>query len=643
MNKQHSTLWAAMAVICCFITGCKHDGPEVVVDTIYQNLLSAYNADLCYSQIDRTSSGSTVTFDDGSRLEIPTDKHFLYDCTEKAPSEPSVNKSTNTWYVGSKDTGIPCTDNPEPSECRLVYLYYTNFELCMFISNGQVLSIRADISSDCPLSDFCFLKKHNPLLEKDVNCFVIQGEIKGVLPKGLDNMNLIPSFKFNGKTLKVGGIEQKSGVNSLDFSSPVRYTATLSDGTTKEYVVAMEKARTLPYVEITTEGGAPILDKENYVPGSIVFHDPDCLYSNVQELTCEMGIRGRGNTTWNMPKKPWKVKLSSKQEVFGMPKNKNWALLANYSDKTLLRNITAMEISRIIGMQWTPEMRSVEVYLNGEYQGVYSYAQHKEVSKEKVNIEVVTEEDNEGEAVTGGYYIEIDGSQDEDCSFWTEVGIPIMIDDPEVPTEAQRTYIKQYFKDFETALYADNYASPTEGYAKYIDPDSFIKNYLIQELVKNVDGNLRKSTFITKERNSRMMMYHVWDFDIAFGNCNYFPDFWPGVTNGPEGWFVKNHINASEPNDGWYGRMFKDPAFKERVKEIWNNAKSDLQGIPAYIDYNVDLLDGAQNRNFATWKILDKQVWPNLYVFGSYDKEVEYLKSFYSDRLKWLDDALNSL
>lgn len=643
MNKR--VLYFVLTILSFgILTYSCDNGPEIApIPQYYTELLEAYNLELRFTGITKGNAATDIHFSDSRIISVPVSDMFVYDCTSTSPAEVKLNKGTNTWFVGAKDTGITFDEEKELGKCRPVYIYYTNFDLCIFVSNGELLTIGAQTSTNKPLSDFCFLKKNNPSLAHDVNCYIIGNEIKGMLPSETVDFKLIPSFNFSGKSLSVNGSAQKSGVSGQDFSSKVTYVAILSDGSTRNYEVSLDKVHTFPTIYLTTDGGAEIKDKENYVPGSIRILDPDGMYSDVKELECTMGIRGRGNTTWDMPKKPWKVKLSEKNKIFGITKNKNWALLANYSDKTLLRNLVAMELSRILGMKWTPEMRSADVYLNGEYQGCYSLAQHKEVSKEKVNIEVVTESDNEGEAVTGGYYIEIDGSQDEDFCFWTKVGIPVMMSDPEVPTTQQREYIKKLFDDFETALYSDNFRDPQEGYAKYIDVDSFIKFYIIQELSKNVDGNLRKSTFITKERGKKMEMYHVWDFDIAFGNCNYFPDFWEGVTNGPEGWFVKDYINYKEKNDGWYGRMFKDPAFVERVKEIWNNAMPELEEIPNYIDYNVTILGGAPGRNFSKWDILNKKVWPNIEALGSYEAEVNYLKSFYMTRLKWLDKAINAL
>ena len=142
----------------------------------------------------------------------------------------------------------------------------------------------------------------------------------------------------------------------------------------------------IPTVHITTEGGKPIDSKQNYVNATFRFEDPSRFYTDEESLELTGRIKGRGNTTWGMPKKPYRIKLDEKAHVFSRWGNKDWILLANYSDKTLLRNIMAMEISRICGMSWTPMMLSVEVYLNGQYQGVYAFSDHKEIAGHRVNI-----------------------------------------------------------------------------------------------------------------------------------------------------------------------------------------------------------------------------------------------------------------
>ena len=394
--------------------------------------------------------------------------------------------------------------------------------------------------------------------------------------------------------------------------------------------------KTIPVVRIMTDGAAGIYDKKNYVPGTITIEDPDGLYSEVKEFSARMGIRGRGNSTWGWPKKPWKVKLDEKASLLGMPKDKEWALLANYGDRTLLRNITAMRLSEICGFSWTPRMYSVEVYLNDKYQGVYNLCEHKKVSKDRVNIDVVSENDNSGDAVTGGYYLEMEENQDETTCWWTSMGVPMMFSEPEVPTQAQYDYMTGYIHEFEQALTAQDY----EAALSYIDLNSFINYYIVQEITKNVDGNLRKSSFITKERGKKMEMYHLWDFDLTLGNCGYFP--WE-VGNGPENFWIKDYKSNSTYGGGWFWYLFKHPDFVRAVKNRWNALLPQLEMIPEFIDEQALLIEEARVRNFQTWSIHESVNWVMFPSLGSYEKELEYLKNFYTERVEWLDKEINKL
>lgn len=392
-----------------------------------------------------------------------------------------------------------------------------------------------------------------------------------------------------------------------------------------------DRKQNIPVVKITTDGNAGIYDKKTYVKGEISISDPERLYSDVEKFTARMGIRGRGNSTWSFPKKPWKVKLDQKAEILGMPADKEWALLANYSDRTLVRNLTAMKLSEICGFSWTPRMRSVEVYLNNEYQGVYTFCEHKKVSADRVNIDLVGENDNDGDAVTGGYYLEIEEQQDETTCWITSMDVPMMFSDPEEPTAQQLEYVQNLFQSFEDALRAKDWSEET-GYPKYIDVDSFIDYYIVQELTKNVDGNLRKSSFLTKERGKKLEMYHLWDFDITLGNCGY---FWGGVGNGPENFWIKL--------DKWYPYLFKDPAFVSKVKARWNELEPQFRQVPAFIDEQALSLEKAQKRNFDKWGINAYVDWIGFPSLGSYEKEVNYMKDFYMQRLEWLSIEINRL
>ena len=415
-----------------------------------------------------------------------------------------------------------------------------------------------------------------------------------------------------------------------DPPSPPEEDDPQTPGDSGDPLAEIARRQNIPHVYIDT-GGQPINDKENYVEGTITIKDPEKLYSDVEEFSALMGIRGRGNSTWSFPKKPWKVKLKAKASLLGMPADKEWCLLANYSDRTLLRNVVAMRLSEICGFAWTPRMHGVEVTLNGEYQGVYTLCEHKKVSADRVNIDVVGENDNDGEAVTGGYYLEIEEAQDETICWWTSMGVPMMFSDPEEPTAPQLAYVKGLFDDFEKALRDQDWSEDT-GYRKYIDIDSFIDYYIVQELTKNIDGNLRKSSFLTKEIGKKLEMYHLWDFDLTLGNAGYFD---PSVGNSYDNFYIRW--------SKWYPYLFQDPDFVQKLKDRWAYLYPQLATIPSFIDEQALYLEKAVERNFRKWSIYDSVGWVEMPSKGSYEAEIDYLKEFYRRRLGWLNVELNKL
>lgn len=385
----------------------------------------------------------------------------------------------------------------------------------------------------------------------------------------------------------------------------------------------------IPVVRLATENAAEIVSKDDYLNGTIRIEDPSRHFSDVDVYEGTMRIRGRGNSTWGMPKKPYRIKLDKKASLLGLAPEKDWVLLANYSDKTLMRNIVAMELSRICGMKWTPAMISVEVYLNDEYMGVYTFTEHKEVAEGRVDIEIVTENDNGGEALTGGYYLEIEEAMDETTCFKTRYDTPVMFQEPEVPTAEQLAYVKDLMDRFEQSVEDIQNRRDYIRYRELFDVPSLINYYIIKEIAKDPDGNIRKSTFITKEKGRKMEMYHVWDFDITMGNCNY-----TGFEK-PDGWQMKGAK--------WYNKMFQDPSFVKEVQDRWNELYPQIREIPSFVESQIELLDGAQNRNFERWDILGIYVWPNAVWLGSYEAEVDFLLDFYNRRIEWLNTQLNAL
>lgn len=396
--------------------------------------------------------------------------------------------------------------------------------------------------------------------------------------------------------------------------------------------VATLASRTMPVVRITTDNGRSISSQTTYVSGSISFEDPAGRYTCIKSNGGRMKIRGRGKSSWGMPKKPYRIKLDEPARVFGMPVNRDWTLIASYSDKTLMRNQVAMYISELVGLSWSPKIRQCNVYLNGSYIGVYGLTEFKEVARSKVDID----------PEKGDFYLEIESSTDGHRYIDTR-DMRVQFKDPSDPTTAEYNYIKNYLSTLEAAMASTNRGDPVKGYSAYMEVDSFINFFILQELSKNIDGNMRKSSFMVKHAEGKLELYHTWDFDLAFGNADYFSDWGYSATNGPEGWFVRDY-GCNGYHYTWYYHLFKDPGFCSRLKARWNELyPALLKDIPAYIEDQYTLLNADAASNFKKWNILYTYVWPNYFSSGSYRQHVDFMKNYYLTRLAWLNTEINKL
>jgi len=383
--------------------------------------------------------------------------------------------------------------------------------------------------------------------------------------------------------------------------------------------------RDLPVLRITTDNLAPIVSKETYLPAQMTLESPDPAFAPVAG---GLQIRGRGNSTWDMPKKPYRLKLTDKKSLLGMPSSKDWVLLANFSDKTLLRNAAALQLGANIGMAWTSRTAFVEVYLNDRYDGVYLLTENIKVAKDRVNIDELGPTDISADKISGGYLLEVDFRQDGHTMFSAMDDLPIVFQDPEEPAQEQEAYIKGYIDEFEAVLHSEQFADPVSGYAAYLDVDSFVRWYLLNELFRNVDANMWSSCWMYKPRGGKLHMGPLWDFDIAAGNIDY-NGAWQTA-----GWWIRDAA--------WFSRLFEDPAFAARVRQVWNEIKVEqLPALTQSISANAQLLQQSQLNNFQRWPILETYVWPNRQVPGSYAAEVDYLQTWLAARIAWLDGQFN--
>ena len=475
------------------------------------------------------------------------------------------------------------------------------------------------LSSLAPvITSFSFLKEHNPNINEDITMDISSNLIAGRVADNIPTTDLIATIIHDGVELTKNGIQQISGKTSNDFTSIVEYQVVDVDGQSNVYQVDLTRFTGLPIIYLTTEGMVPIDSKENYVDGYASVDGgrmaPDLSATDIE-------IRGRGHSTWYVhPKKPYQMKFEDKVNFLGMPKDRKWIFLAEYSDKTMLRNKMAFELGYLSDLEWTPNSMFAEVYLNGQYQGTYHISQKVEESSNRVNI---------GD---DGYLIEIDTPDHltpEDVVFQAE-NFLMSIKEPEISeTSVEYAYIRDFFREFESALFGPEFVSESAGYSKYIDMTSFVDWYLISEITKNVDSRNYSSMYLHLVPSGKITMGPLWDFDLSFGNVDY------ADSRYTDGYWIKEHA--------WYQRLFQDPSFVRLVKERFMFFKGNQNFLLNKIDEYAEQLRWAQEENDSRWATIGSYVWPNPVVFDTYTEEVNHLKAWLSARMDWLGQALNDL
>lgn len=367
-----------------------------------------------------------------------------------------------------------------------------------------------------------------------------------------------------------------------------------------------------------------------------------------------INIERRGSSSQGFPKKQYALETqdsignSLDVSLLGLPVENDWILHAPYSDKSLMRNYLTYNWWRDMGW-YTTRTKYCEVILNGDYQGVYILMEQIKWDNDRVDIEKLDGDDNQGDSLTGGYILKVDkitgsGQYDWTSHVDTFQGQPkltrFQYDYPnrDTITPEQETYIQQFVYNWEQSLLDSTFADPDSGYRKYVDVNSFIDFFLVQEITKNVDG-YRLSTYLNKQRDSRggkLQAGPAWDFNITLGNANYC-----------EGGEIENYALdfpcSQEVIPFWWHRMNQDSVYWEQVKCRYSQLRTGLWSWPvinAQIDSNVALLGDAATRNFDRWNILNTYVWPNNWVAGSYDNEIDSLKNWIQQRLFWLDQAI---
>lgn len=367
-------------------------------------------------------------------------------------------------------------------------------------------------------------------------------------------------------------------------------------------------------------------------------------YNNKAEINI------RGNSSKNYEKKSFSIETHDAAgnelniPLLGMPAESDWVLSANYLDKTLIRNALTLDLYRSMG-RYSSRYKNVELFLNNEYQGIYSLVEKPKRNINRINIAKLDPTDNTLPYVSGGYIIKIDrpiedgwysqlaGNCPANSKFYFQYVYPR---DSDI-TVSQKNYIQTYVNDFETLMSSPTYSDPVNGYQKYIDTDAFIDFFIINELSKNIDG-YRLSTYMYKKsiiEGGKFFIGPVWDYDIAWHNCNYNNAF------SSVGWAYQLQDN-SYPIPVWWTKFMQDPSFVTKLNCRWNTLRTnvlDVNRLHQYIDSSATVLDESQKRNFRQWPILGAYINPNPQnqTGATYISELNDLKTWITNRISWLD------
>lgn len=415
----------------------------------------------------------------------------------------------------------------------------------------------------------------------------------------------------------------------------------------------------LPIVVVNTAGGAAIPNEpkiDAYM--GIIYNGPgmrNYMTDPFNNYRNNIGIELRGSSSMGFPQKTYGFEtrdVNGTQKdtvVLGMYEEHDWILYAPYDDKTCMRNVLSYDIANKTG-HYASRTRYCELVLNGQYQGIYTVMEKVKRDEFRVDIAKLLPTDITGDDLTGGYIIKVDRN-DGPGSYWTSgfaaddgSAVDFVHVYPQngdiVPQ--QRNYIMSYIDTMETVLNSALFTHPTFGYRKYLDVNSFIDYFLLNEISKNVDG-YRLSTFFYKDKQSKggkLKAAPAWDYNLAWWNADYCGG---NLTTG-WAWDIGSVCPGGWQPNFWWRRLLQDPLYTYELKCRWLDLRATTlktSTLHAWVDSTAAYLNEAQGRHFQAWPILGVYTWPNPSpIPANYPGEINALKTWITNRLAWMDTNL---
>lgn len=369
----------------------------------------------------------------------------------------------------------------------------------------------------------------------------------------------------------------------------------------------------IPRIVIETDDFTQIRDRTTEIPAKLQVYGANAPETEVFELN----IRGRGNSTFTgMPKVGIKLEFEKKQALLNMPKDKDWALIPNFADKTHLKNFITYKLADWLGDEYTPRAKFVEVYLNREYLGLYLLSETAKVSKNRVNIP----------DTDSSFLIEIGPNYKSGKTYFEQDNRLFKICHPKNPAARSYIAITQHIKQWSEYLAKGSFDGP-DSLATWLDIEDYIRYYWIQELSKNMDAAFHRSIFFTWNVGDPIKMGPVWDFDVAYGNWK------DDSLRAPSEWYIRN--------SGWNKLLFNDPMVQKRAKVYWTKHRDFFETITDSISKYGKMVKPYTTNDFKRWPILNStENWAHKEAYGSYDEAIDSLNSWIKQRTKWINDNL---
>ncbi|MCL2604459.1 MAG: CotH kinase family protein [Defluviitaleaceae bacterium] len=391
----------------------------------------------------------------------------------------------------------------------------------------------------------------------------------------------------------------------------------------------------LPFPALFIDTGCrPISNRTDWVDASVSMDNTIESYT-FEDIAAQ--IRGRGNSSWGLPKRPYRIRLEEARTMLCSDHAaRNWTLIANHSDKTLMRNYAAYYLAGMLdGMAFAPYARFVDLYINGLYQGVYMLCIQPEVGPGRVQAQ------GHADPYISEYFIQFDHRQTEGdavrgLDFVTVNSRHYQIRYPRsrVRTESHAEYVRRFIANAEAHMFRQD-----EAVFDLICKESFVDFYLVQELFKNQDVGF-SSVFMTitgQGSDRRLAMGPVWDFDISAGNAYY------QGRHAYQGGYSPQGVWAASVNI-WFRALMQMPAFREAVAERWQGIRDTyVRQTIERVDFLAEVYADNFERNFEHWPIMGRYVWPNprnIVAIDTFRGQVDFLIHFLEERILWMDGFL---